>query len=223
MLNSKAKIGVLDENPVHEDISEAAEFVGVDFAFYVINNNKGKPLKILAGDLKHVFVEGVKLVDKFYKVTVENRADIVIICPGGYPSDSTLSQSLKSLESAVQVVKRGGVIILVAECSEGYGDKIFYDWMSKFNNLKAIEKSIKRNFVLGGEYAYFLTRTMQKAKIILVSIMPDYYSTNVFNLQTARTVNEALNEAFNISGKNSKVWVIPDANNILPKLYTKEQ
>jgi hypothetical protein len=49
-------------------------------------------------------------------------------------------------------------------------------------------------------------KALQKARIILVSSMPDYYAANVFKLKTARAVNDALNEAVNIVGKNAKVW-----------------
>jgi len=39
--------------------------------------------------------------------------------------------------------------------------------------------------------------------------MPDYYAVNVFRLRTARALNDALRDAFDIGGKNAKVWVVP--------------
>jgi nickel-dependent lactate racemase len=48
--------------------------------------------------------------------------------------------------------------------------------------------------------------------------MPDYYASNVFKLKTARAVNDALSEAFNIAGKNSKVWTLPYGNYTLPEV-----
>jgi nickel-dependent lactate racemase len=118
----------------------------------------------------------------------------------------------------LEVVKRGGVIILVAECPEGHGNQVFYDWMVRFGDLKAVEREIKRNFVLGGHKAYYLLRALQNHQIILVSAMPDYYATNIFKLKTARAVNDALNEAFNIAGKAARVWAIPFGNHTLPEV-----
>jgi hypothetical protein len=46
--------------------------------------------------------------------------------------------------------------------------------------------------------------------------MPDYYASNIFKLKTARAINDALNEAFNIAGRNAKVWVMPYGNYTLP-------
>ncbi|MEM2691567.1 MAG: transcriptional regulator, partial [Candidatus Bathyarchaeia archaeon] len=168
------------------------------------------------------FHEGVKLVDEMYRVPVDRRADIVVVSPGGYPADVDLYQAYKGVDSALEVVKRGGVIVLAAECSEGYGNQAFYDWMVKYKDFKAVEREIKRNFVLGGHKAYYLMRALQKAQIILVSAMPDYYAVNIFKLKTARTVNEALNQAFKVVGENAKVWAMPYGNYVLPEVKAGE-
>ena len=173
---------------------------------------------IRAGELEAVFLEGVKLVDQMFRVSVDRRAEIVVASCGGSPADINLFQAYKAVDGALEVVKRGGVIILVAECSEGHGSQVFFDWMVKFADLKSIEREIKRNFVLGGHKAYYLLKALQNHQIILVSSLPDYYATNIFKLKTARAVNDALNEAFNIVGKAAKVWTIPQGNYTLPEV-----
>lgn len=222
LLHPNARTGVLDGNPVHEDMVEAARMAKVDFIVNVVVNTKGEIVQAFAGDLEKAFYEGVKLVDEMYRVPVDRRADIVVVSPGGYPFDINLYQAYKGVDSALEIVKRGGVVILAAECSEGYGNQAFYEWMVKFKDLKAVEREIKRNFVLGGHKAYYLMRALQRAQIILVSAMPDYYAANVFRLRTARTVNEALNQAFKIAGENAKVWAIPFGNYILPEVKAGE-
>jgi nickel-dependent lactate racemase len=127
------------------------------------------------------------------------------------------------VDNALGVVKRGGVIVLVAECPEGHGNQAFYDWMVKFADLKAVEREVRRNFVIGGHKAYFLLRTLQNHQIILVSSMPDYYASGIFKLKTARAVNDALNEAFNIAGRNARVWTMPYGNYTLPEVKAVEQ
>jgi len=64
---------------------------------------------------------------------------------------------------------------------------------------------------------------LQRVKIILVSSMSDYYATGIFKLKTARAVNDALNEALNIVGKNAKVWTIPFGNFTLPEVKIVEE
>jgi len=89
--------------------------------------------------------------------------------------------------------------------------------------LKTVEREIKRNFVEGGSAAYCYMRALQKARIILVSSMPDYYAANVFKMKTARAVNDALNEAMNVVGKNAKVWTLPWGNFTLTEVKAVEE
>jgi nickel-dependent lactate racemase len=223
MLHANARTGVLMGNPVHEDMAEAARLAGVDFILNVVTDSQGRIVKAFAGDLEKAFMEAVKTVDAMYRVTVDRRADIVITSPGGYPADINLYQAYKAVDNALEAVKRGGVIILVAECSEGHGNQVFYDWMMRLGDLKAVEREVKRNFILGGHKAYYLLKALQNHTIILVSSMPEYYAANVFKLKTARAVNDALTEAFNIAGKNARVWVMPNGNFTLPEVKSAEE
>ena len=223
LLDPNARTGMLAENPVHQDMVEAAAMARVDFVLNVVMNSKREIVRAFAGDLGQVFSEGVKLVDEMYRVQVDRRAEIVVVSPGGDPADVNLFQAYKGVDNALEVVKRGGVIILVAELPEGHGNQDFYDWMTKFSDLKAVEREVKRNFVVGGSKAYYYMKALQKARIILVSSMPDYYAANVFKLKTARAVNDALNEAMNIVGKNAKVWTLPYGNYTLPEVKSVEE
>jgi nickel-dependent lactate racemase len=223
LLNANARTGILEGNPVHEDMTQAARLARVDFIVNTVSNAKCELVKAFAGDVEQAFQEAVKAVDEMYRVPVDRRADIVVTSPGGYPADMNLYQAYKALDNALQVVKRGGVVILVAECTEGHGNQVFYDWMARFSDLKAVEHEIKRHFVLGGHKAYYLLKALQNHKIILVSSLPDYYAANIFKLKTARAVNNALTEAFRIAGSSARVWAIPYGNYMLPEVKAQDE
>lgn len=218
ILHPRARTGILEGNPIHEDMVEAARLAEVDYILNVVTNRKGEVVQAFAGDLEQAFHKGVKLVEEMCKVSIDRRADIVVVSSGGHPSDIDLYQAYKAVDNALDIVKRGGVIVLVAECPEGYGNEVFYEWVMKFRDLKPLEKEIKKHYVVGGHKAYYLLKALQKAQIILVSTMPDYYAINVFRLRTARALNDALNAAFNITSKNAKVWVIPHGRITLPSI-----
>jgi len=223
LLDPKARTGNLEGNPVHEDMVEGAKLVKVDFVLNIVTNSKKELMQAFAGDLEQVFNAGVKLVDEMYKVPIEQRADVVVVSSGGHPHDINLFQAYKGVDNALNAVKRGGVIILIAECPEGHGNEVFYEWTTKFKNLKDMEREIKHRFVLGGHKSYYLLKALQRVQIILVSVMPDYQAVNVFNLKTARAVNDALRDAFEIAGQNSKVWTMPYGNITLPVVRTAEE
>lgn len=106
------------------------------------------------------------------------------------------------LKRLFRVVKDEGSIILVGECPKGHGNKVFYEWTKNFKEVKEVESEIKKRYVLGGESAYFLLKARERAKIYLVSVMPDYYASNIFKLRTSRTTNSALQSA---SGRLEKI------------------
>jgi nickel-dependent lactate racemase len=223
LVNSNSTAGNLENNPVHIDMTEAARLAKVDFILNVVENKKGEIVKAFAGELEAAFLEATKLVDDMYRVTVDRRADIIVVSAGGYPWDLTLYQALKGVDASLDAVKRGGVIILVAECLEGYGNQVFYDWMSRLGEIKNMERELKRNFVVGGQRAYYLLKALLNHQIILVSSMPDFYATSIFKLKTARAVNDALNEAFKITGSASRVWAMPQGSSTLPVYKAPEE
>ncbi|MCW4016906.1 MAG: nickel-dependent lactate racemase, partial [Candidatus Bathyarchaeota archaeon] len=223
LVSPKAATGVLDENPVHEDMMEAAKLAKVDFILNIVTNSKNELVKAFAGDLEQAFLEGVKLVDEMYKVPIEQRASIVVVSAGGHPHDINLYQASKAIHNALDAVKRRGVIVLAAECPEGHGNEVFADWMEKFTDLKRLEKEIKKRFVLGGHKAYYISKALQKVTIILVSVMPDCYAVNTFKMRTASAMNDAMREAFEIAGKNAKVYVMPYGGDTLPEYKTLDQ
>lgn len=223
MVSSNAKAGNLQDNPVHIDMTEAARLAKVDFILNIVENKEGKIVRAFAGDLEAAFLEAVKLVDEMYRVYVDRRAEIVVVSSGGHPADINLYQACKGLDNALDVVKRGGVIILVAECLEGHGNQVFYDWMSRLGDQKTVEKEIKRNFLIGGHKAYYLLKALQNHPLILVSTLPDFYATSIFKFKTARAINDALNEAFKLTGSASRVWAIPVGNYTLAIFKSPEE
>jgi nickel-dependent lactate racemase len=46
--------------------------------------------------------------------------DVVVVTNGGYPLDQNLYQTVKGMSAAAQIVKPGGAILVVSECSDGF-------------------------------------------------------------------------------------------------------
>ena len=223
LLHDNARPGVLDGNPVNEDMTEAATMVEVDFILNVVLNKRNEAVRAFAGDLHKAFMSGVQVVDGLCKVPCETRADIAIVSAGGSPRDINLYQALKAVHHALDIVNEGGVIVLVAECPEGHGNDTFRDWMIRYNEVRELEQEIKRRFVLGGHKAYYLMKALQKVKIYLVSTIPDYYVSTVFKLRPSRSVNDALQAALRVTGRDSKIVVIPNGDTTLPTFLGERQ
>ncbi|HHW49738.1 MAG TPA: nickel-dependent lactate racemase [Clostridiaceae bacterium] len=215
MVKEESRAGALDDNPVRLDIEEVANFVPVDFIVNVVLDENKRIIKAVAGHHKLAHREGCKFLDSLYKVEIPEKADIVVTTPGGYPKDINLYQAQKALENAKHAVKDGGVIILVASCSEGVGGEIFERWLLDAELPDNLIRDIQRNFVLGGHKAAAIAMLLKKARIFLVSDMDSEFVKRLF-MEPFNDVNTALEEAFRIKGNNAKVILMPYGGSTLP-------
>jgi len=220
-LDPKAGPGLLERNPVHDDMTEASRLVGVDFTLNIVRNHRREIVKAFSGDLEGAFLEAARFADGIYKVPVDRRVDMVFASPGGFPLDVNLYEACKGIGNSLEVVRKNGVIILVAECSEGYGEPDFHDSMANLKDLKKIENSLRKRFTAGRFIAYCLSRALERVEVILVSTLPDYYAFEVFRLRTTKTVNEALRQG-SASRKSAKVLAVLNSNVTIPVFRQRE-
>jgi len=215
MVKDAACAGALDDNPVRLDIEEVVNFVPVDFIVNVVLDESKKIIKAVAGHHKLAHREGCKFLDSLYKVEIPEKADIVVATPGGYPKDINLYQAQKALDNAKHAVRDGGVIILVASCSEGLGEKVFERWMLNAESPDSLISDIQSNFELGGHKAAAIALVLKKARIFLVSDLDDEFVKGLF-MEPFKDVDSALEEAFKILGADAKVILMPYGGSTLP-------
>ena len=116
--------GVLEHNPIHEDMVCAAREVNVQFILNVALNGEKKVIAAFAGDLEQAHETGVKFVRELAQCP-SVTGDIVITSNGGYPLDQNLYQSPKAVATAEACCVEGGVIIMCASCFDGMGGTHF--------------------------------------------------------------------------------------------------
>ena len=215
MVEEGSFAGNLEGNPVREDIEEVFSFCPVDYLVNVVLSAKKEIIKAVAGDVVLAHRAGCAFLDTLYKVKIPARADIVIVSAGGFPKDMNMYQAQKALDNAKHAVRDGGVIIWVASCSEGLGEKHFEEWMLGHEKSADMIPHIRRDFILGGHKAAAIALVLEKAKIMLVSDLPDDFAKKVF-MDPKHSVTEALNDAFALLGDDAKVIVMPYGGSTLP-------
>jgi lactate racemase len=215
MIEPEAKTGNLDTNPVRLDLEEAIKSCPIDFIVNVILDKKKQIIKAVAGHYIKAHREGCKFLDIANKIKIENKADIVITTPGGYPKDINMYQSQKALDNAKHAVKKGGIIILVASCVEGLGEKVFERWMLAASSPESLIVDIQKNFELGGHKAAAIAMVLQDAKIFLVSEMEADFVRKIF-MEPFSDVQSAVDKAFKDQGTDAKVIIMPYGGSTLP-------
>lgn len=215
MVEDNAKTGNLDTNPVRIDIDAVEKFVPIDFIVNVVLDSSKQIIKAVAGHYLDAHREGCRFLDSFYRIKIKDKADIVITTPGGYPKDLNLYQAQKALDNSKHAVKDGGIIILVASCKEGLGEKVFEQWMLNFEKSKDMIEEIKKNFQLGGHKAAAIAMILEKAKIFLVSELDEDFVRSIF-MEPFSDAQSAVDAAFKEKGENAKVVLMPYGGSTLP-------
>ncbi len=215
MLHPKAAAGILEGNPVREDMEEVGEKVGIDFILNVVLNEKKEIVRAVAGHPFLAHREGLKYVDAMYKVEIKKPADIVIACAGGYPKDINLYQAQKALDNAKNAVRKGGTIILIGECADGIGEHVFERWIRESTTPEDTLVKIKTKFELGGHKLGAIALVQQKADICLVSKLPPDLAKKAFFIPLS-DLQSAVNKAMAKYGIDAGVIVMPYGGSTLP-------
>lgn len=215
MVHPNARAGNLKGNPVHQEMQEAAEKVGVDFNINVVTNEYHEIIEIVAGELLASWQQGVEICKQIYICPIEKKADVVIVSAGGYPKDINVYQAQKALDNAYQAVKSGGTIILLAECSEGYGEPTFEKWIEEANAPDDIIKRLKKKFVLGGHKAYSIAKLVKEVEVISISSLPPEKIRKLFFI-SMENITQALNYVKEKHGEDFKAYILPSGNTVLP-------
>lgn len=215
MIKENACAGVIQNNPVRDDIEEAIQSCPIDFIINVILNEKKQIVKTVAGHYIEAHRAGCSFLDSMYKITIPAKADIVITTPGGYPKDINLYQAQKALDNAKNAVKDGGIIILSAACTEGMGEGVFERWYSEAKSPQDLIDRVQKNFELGGHKAAAIALVMKKAKIFLVSDFSEDETKKMF-MYKYNTIEEALLAAYAELGETAGVLVMPYGSSTLP-------
>jgi nickel-dependent lactate racemase len=212
LFDPRAKIGNLDGNPVHIDMTEGARLAGSDLTINVVVNAECRIVGAYAGNMEEVLARGTTLVDRMCKVPVWEKADAVVVGAGG--CDINFYQAYKALHTALNALKTGGKLILAAECKDGYGNDIFYDWMQSYGRSDEVMRAMGGQFVLGAHKAYLLLKALEKARIVLVTDMNESLVKRL-KVEQAPDLQTAINEEINTS-PTAKFYVMPKGGVTLP-------
>lgn len=207
---------VYQENPISEEMSEAAKLVGVDFIVDCVFDAHGRVAKVVVGDIEEAHAVGRAFWDSLFQVEVQEQADLVIVSAGGHPKDIDLYQAYKALYNAGKAVKEGGMILLVAACPDGIGNDLFEDWVMRCERPEDVFGILEEEgFKLGGHKAVYLAKDLARAQIALVSEMEDELVRRFF-LMPITDPNEFVTLARERFGEGFRTLVMPHGADTFP-------
>lgn len=114
--------GNLEDNPVQNMAREVNKMCKPHFMLNVALNKDKKITAAFGGEVFEAHKQGCAYVKEHAMFKCDHRFDVVIASNSGYPLDQNLYQTVKGMSAASKVVKKGGNIIMVSECADGFPD-----------------------------------------------------------------------------------------------------
>ena len=211
-----ALTGVLEHNPIHEDMVVAARRVNVQFILNVALNARKQVIGAWAGDLEQAHAAGVAFVRQWSQCPPV-RGDIVVTTNGGYPLDQNLYQSPKAVATAEACAGEDGVIVMCCSCLEGMGGSHFAELiqMGTPEEIDAYLSTIPAKETIPEQWCpQIYARILHKHRMVLVSEL-DAETVRRCNMIPAASPDEALAIARQLKGADARVVVIPDGVSVM--------
>ncbi|MCI8957580.1 MAG: nickel-dependent lactate racemase [Lachnospiraceae bacterium] len=213
-----ARTGVIEGNPIHNDMLYAARAARLDFIVNVVIDAAHDPIFAVAGDCDLAHRAGREFLASRCQVDAV-LADIVISTNGGYPLDQNIYQSVKGMTAAEATVKEGGVIIMLSQAADGHGGRYFHETFRDEKDLNRMMKTFldrkPQETIIDQWQSQIFARVLLKARVVFVSSCEDRLVEEL-HMIPAHSMEEALEKAKEIVNREDyKVTVIPDGVSVI--------
>ena len=168
--DEKAKAGILDGNPMHEEIMAGLSLI--DKPLFLINSifdDARGLIYVSAGHVDKAHRAGCEWYKSNYVRQIREKADLAVVSAGGFPKDINFIQTHKAIELAREAVKKGGTIIVLGQCEDGLGHPDFLNWFDS-PSLDEMESRVR---VADKVYAQTAHATRIKAELYNIILVSD--------------------------------------------------
>ncbi len=215
--NHMASSGILDGNPIYEDMLEAVAMARPTFNLNVVAGKNGIAFAA-AGNLIKSHRACADYVNATDRVAIREQADLVVATAGGFPKDMNLYQTSKTMFNAIAAAKKGGAIIIASQCAEGFGSEDTGYILTKLESTLEREKDVRGDYTIGKDIAYLMSLYGDEYTLIMVTDMDARMFART-NIKAAKTISQALDMVYEIKGsRNLKTHIMPSGANTLPHM-----
>ena len=217
----KARMGVIDGNPINRDMERAARMAKLAYIVNVIVNEAHEVVAAFAGDPIEAHHAGCAYLARYCEVEQKQKADIVITSNGGAPLDQNAYQAVKGLTTAADAAADGAALIICAECADGIGGDSFYKALSECAGPTELLEEIRRvpmDETVPDQWQYqILARILEKHHVYFVARKEMEEAVNAMKMEYAPSLEEAYARARALKGASAGVAVIPNGVSLIIK------
>jgi len=215
----KATWGIIEGNPVHQEMREVASLTSPAFILNVSLNKHRQITGVFAGEMNAAHAAGVDFVRRTAMRPVPHLYDIVVSTNCGYPLDINLYQAVKGMCAAAEVIRPGGSIVLAAQCAEGVGQTHFGAMLKmRPSPQELLEMIAQPGFCMADQWGVQLqAKVLLKSRVYLHSATLDGEEARSLHLEPCRDVSETLAELVaRHPGGQPSICVLPEGFATIP-------
>ncbi|MBN1150506.1 hypothetical protein JXA84_04710, partial [candidate division WOR-3 bacterium] len=169
----------LEGNPVHKEMDGTIDLLDIQvFSIQIVGTEKGI-IDVFTGDIRQSFLDAVELSSSIFAVPIDRLADAILV-EVGEPYSRTLYQTQKAIIHASCALKKGGILCFLAHCSEGIGDRGFYDLLSAFDSPVDVLEHLKQGYKFGYHKSYHMAKIALDFKVLGVSNVEESVLKKIF-------------------------------------------
>jgi nickel-dependent lactate racemase len=198
------------------DARETAALLGIDSFLNTVTDFEGTLCQMASGDMAVQWSPAVSSLQGLAGIPLQQRADIVVVTPGGFPHDATLMSSVQALMAGYLSSEHGGVILLVAECRDGAGPRGFVDGVSEFGSEEELSAAAESSYRSGMEYAGLVHRVLSSRSVVLCSRLRRSLVEERLRCHSVRDPEEGLEQACQMISSLPRVSMITHGSDSLP-------
>ncbi|MFP6779122.1 MAG: nickel-dependent lactate racemase [Alphaproteobacteria bacterium] len=211
----------LINNPLHQDQLEIVNMIGQIYAINCVIDEKRNLSYINFGEIISSHMKAVNFISSFAKVKCNNSYNTLITTAAGAPLDGTFYQTVKGMVTPLEILKKGGDLIITSECFEGLGSEEFISSQKKLLKIgpnKFLENILKKDFAAIDEWQTEMEiKSLIKGNIFLFSegLSEEeklYTGVNIIN-NIEKTIDESIKRH-----NNNNIAIIPEGPYVIPAI-----
>lgn len=202
-------------NPVNMDIrSRTRGFAGKTWCLNVVQNEAKAIVFAAAGEVDDVWTACCGYLERRNSPSIRRLYPVVVASSGGYPSDFSFYQTMKTLTNASRACVKGGSIYLAMECRNGWElDESVLSWSR--DGLDTIANRLQKEFSMSGLAMHMALSVIRDYSISCLSSLPEseVCRMGMRYLASATDLGKAV-----AAESADRIAVIPAAAAMLPSL-----
>jgi nickel-dependent lactate racemase len=216
--------GVVEGNPIQDDVREIARMTGVTFSLDVTLNRDQDITAVFAGELFAEHGQACAAAKSSVMRPVDAAFDVVLTTNSGYPLDQNLYQAVKGMSAAAKVVKPAGTIICAAECRDGLPNHGSYGEVlaSRPSPQALLEMIHSPGYGVPDAWQVQIQAQIQlKARVLLKNGFMPPEAIRAAHLEPIDDVAGTAREALAAAGPAATMCVLPQGPQTIP--YLREE